>query len=93
MNEELNKLVIDLFNEECDIDEEYENFKVIEDGVFTSSGKYQYSTSIVKYKDQYFEIGQTRSGSYHSDYEYHDDSIREVKPVEKTVVTTTWEAV
>lgn len=79
----------------------FEGWLMIEDGDWVSQGKWETKKSIVKHveSDKYYQYELQRSGSYYSEYYYthqEDDngvSLDEVKPVEKTVVVTTWEYV
>ena len=88
---ELEKKVIALFEEEWESDEDYAHFKVIEDGDWEVDCDYQFRSSIVKFMDKYYQINESRSGSYHTDYYYDDPEIFEVNKVEKVVTTIVWE--
>lgn len=68
------------------------NFKVIEQGNWEEDGKWCFCTSVVQYgDDKYFEITESRSNSgYWGDSENGDTTVREVKPVTKTVTITEW---
>jgi hypothetical protein len=77
-------------------DELPEDFTLVEDDDWTQEHKYQYHVAI--YKDgegNYFQIQNTRSGSYHTDWYYGEPYINQVKRVEKVVTKTvvSWEAV
>lgn len=43
--------------------------------------------------DKYYQINQSRRGSYWEDYNYDDPEIFEVNQVEKIVTTIVWEKV
>ena len=49
---ELEKKVIALFEEEWELDEDYDHFEVIEDGDWEVDCKYQFRSSIVKFMDK-----------------------------------------
>ncbi len=77
-------------------DELPEDFTLVEEDGWTQEGKYQYTYAV--YKDgegNYFQIQNTRSGSYHTDWYYQEPYIQQVKRVEKVVTKTeiTWEVV
>ena len=63
---------------------------IVEDGDWVDDGKYSFRTSIVKHNDKYFEISESRSGSYFTDYHYDDPEAYEVTPEIKMVEVTTW---
>ena len=78
-----------------------ENWTMIEEGDWISSGKWEHQTCVVMNNEsgKYYKYELSRSGSYYSDYYYKhmedDDGVElsEVKPVEKTVVVKSWEYV
>lgn len=72
-------------------DNEDDSIEIIEDGDWVSDYKYELRTSIVAFEGKYYAIHESRSGSYHSDYEYGDPEINEVTP--KQVTITDWVAV
>ncbi|MDF0504854.1 hypothetical protein POK33_29395 [Burkholderia cenocepacia] len=65
----------------------------VEEGDWTSDGKYEHRTDIMKdtQTGKFYAIHQSRSGSYFSDYEYGDTYANEVEPVQ--VMVTQWKAV
>lgn len=69
-------------------DDEDERLDTVESGEWTSDGKYEARTDIVKdiQIGKYYAIHQSRSGSYWSDYEYGDTYANEVEPVQVTVI-------
>ena len=71
----LGKKIIALFEEEWEADEDYAHFEVIEDGDWEVDCKYQFRSSIVKFMDKYYQITESRTGSYHTDY-YYDDFLK-----------------
>ena len=89
----LGKKIIALFEEEWEDDEDYAHFEVIDDGDWEVDCKYQFRSSIVKFMDKYYQINESRTGSYHTDYYYDDPEIFEVNQVEKVVTTIVWEKV
>jgi len=64
--------------------------EVIDSGDWTDDGKYSHCSSVVRYKDKFYQIDQSRSGSYFTDYYYNDPDIYEVSRSEKTVVQVVW---
>jgi len=78
-------------------DESYEDYLVIEIGGWISEGKRSHQCIIIRYKGSYYEIRDSREGSYHTDYyfesEYWKDEIEliQVEPIK--VTTTKWKAV
>ena len=67
--------------------EELEEAEIVEEGDWVSEGKYEICESIIKYKDKFFRMIQSRSGSYYTDYYYNDPTFYEVEPkvITKTV--------
>jgi len=59
----------------------------VDDGEWVDYGKYSYKNTVYKLGDQYLEIRQSRSGSYHTDYYYLDPDCYEVIPKEVKVIT------
>lgn len=70
--------------------DEDEAIKIVENGGWSDDGKYSMRTSIFKYNDKFYELCETRSGSYYTDYDYHEPKINEVVPVERVITTTVW---
>ena len=66
-------------------EDEDESVEVVDGGNWNSNGKYQNRTVIVKYNGKYYSIVETRSGSYHTDYEYYDEIVHEVEPYQVTI--------
>lgn len=64
--------------------------EVIDEGDWIDDGKYSFISSVVRYKDKFYQIDQSRSGSYHTDYYYNDPEIFEVSRSEKVVVQVVW---
>lgn len=71
-----------------------EDFKVIEEGDWVSSGKYEEKECIIQdiKTGKYYKIFADRTGSYYSDYyyNYYSEAV-EVEQVEKVVIC--WEVV
>ncbi len=66
-----------------------ERFEIIEKGDWISEGKYESREVVVLEKEtgKYYAAGQSRSGSYFTDYEWENDlDLVEVKPVEVTKI-------
>lgn len=68
---------------------------VIESGKWTSDMKYEFKTTVVQDKEsgKFYEIEESRTGSYYSDYEYSESSVIEVEPHTETKVITVWKEV
>lgn len=74
-------------------------YTMIENGDWVSSGKWEYQEGVVLHNEtgKYYKYELSRSGSYYTEYYYphiEDDKgvkLKEVKPVEKTIVVTNWE--
>jgi hypothetical protein len=66
------------FAEEWKIDRDMPD--CVEEGEWEQDYKYQYNTSVYKYKDRFVRVNQSRSGSYHSDWYYNDPTFDEVVP-------------
>lgn len=77
---------------EDDLDEDFE---LVEETEWTQDYKYQSADAIFLHKPtgRHFEISNTRSGSYHTDWYYSAPSFREVKKTVKVIEKTVWEAV
>lgn len=75
-----NAEIAEMFNDE---DPE---LTIINEGSWIDDGKYSFRTSYVKIEDKYYEIEQSRSGSYYTDYYYDDPEVYEVIP-EEVVIT------
>lgn len=69
---------------------EAESFSIVEEGEWVQDHKYQHKTSIVKFKDLYFAINESRAGSYYTDWDNIDTDIYEVERTETTKVVVTW---
>lgn len=76
-----------------DNDEEPEDAECVEEGEWVSEHKYQMRDDVWKWKDKFFMISQSRSGSYHTDYYYDDPECCEVKPVEVVIKKINWVAI
>lgn len=78
MDEALVAKIIELFEDD--------ELEIVEEGDWVVDHKIDVCVTIVKYKDKYYRITQCRSGSYYSDYEYHDTEVWEVVPKEVTTI-------
>lgn len=67
--------------------------KIVEDGDWIDDGKYSFKDTIVTYQDTYYQISESRSGSYFTDYHYNDPEIFQVAPRVETIVKTFWDIV
>ena len=81
------KLIMDLNK-----GEEEDGFQVIVEGEWVSEGKYDFREIIFRHQEKFWSLGVSRSGSYHTEYEYdvyaghHSGEVTEVVPVEKTII-------
>jgi hypothetical protein len=90
VSKELEQEVLNLIKENENFIEDIEEFTIIDEGEWISEGKYSYQKTIIKYKEFYFQISNSRVGSYHSDYDYNEPEISQVEPKEETRIITTW---
>lgn len=77
---------VELYKEADGFYDDIEEVDVIEDGDWTQEGKYQYSQSIVKFKDTFIQISMSRSGSPFTDWYYDDTEISVVEEQEEIKV-------
>lgn len=91
-----------LVKEACDsygcghitIDDLPEQMEEVEDDGWEDDGKYSYKVSIFKCdQGNHFQIQNTRSGSYFTDYNYGEPYVTQVKPVLTTITKVIWKAV
>lgn len=77
------------------IDDLPEVFEQVAEGEFTQGYKYQSCEDVYKHAPtgRYFEISNSRTGSYHTDWYYRKPSVREVIRQVKVVETVVWAAV
>lgn len=59
--------------------EDIAGLEVLEEGEWEQDHKYQHRSSVVLFEGQTFDISESRSGSYHTDW-YYDSSY--ITPVE-----------
>jgi hypothetical protein len=69
------------------------DFEIIEEEDWIDDGKYSFKSTYVKWKDAYYRIDQSRSGSYFTDYYYDDPTYVQVVPEQVVVTKTIWKAV
>lgn len=67
--------------------------KIVENGDWIDDGKYSFKDTIVTYQDTYYQISESRSGSYFTYYHYNDPEIFQVAPRVETIVKTFWDVV
>lgn len=89
--EELAKLYKEAHN--CIEDIDHDLLEIVEDGDWISEGKYEYHDTVVKFRDQYFTIQESRSGSYFTDYHYNDTDIYPCEQKEETKVVVSYPAI
>ena len=87
MDQDLRDMIVEMYNDE---DPE---LKFVVYGSWIDDGKYAFKECIVGYKDKYYKIEQSRSGSYYSDYYYEDPEVIEVTKRVEMVETTFWDVV
>lgn len=68
-------------------------YDVATQGDWIDNGKFSFSRSIIKYNDKYYQIDQTRSGSYFTDYRYDDPVVYEVTRRDEVIIQTVWDKV
>jgi len=78
------------FYGEDDIPEE---FNLVSDDDWTQDCKYQFNDCVYEKDGEFFQISNSRSGSYHTDWYYDTASVQQVKKVEKVVVSVSWEPI
>ena len=71
-----------------DYSDEYE---VVDDGHWEAEHKYEYKSLIFKYKDKFYELSVSRSGSYYTEYYYDWEVVDEFECPEMEQVTITQE--
>lgn len=81
------------FNNIEDVNADDSIYEIIEFGNWEDDGKYSHCTHIVKYKDVYISVNESRSGSYFADYHYGDAYIQQVERKEEVRVVVTWPSV
>jgi hypothetical protein len=85
---------VNLVND-CYLDEDYltPEFEIEEEGDWGVDFKYQYCIDIWKHvpTDTYWQINNSRSGSYHTDYYYNRPDFWQVNKTEKVVTKTVTE--
>ena len=75
-------------------DDNIDGITLVEAGDWIENGKYSYRSDIYSTEDgNHFEIQNSRSGSYHTDYYYSEPDVCQVKPVVKVITKVVWEAV
>lgn len=78
-----------LFEEAAEEGDDYpDGFSIVDGGGWDQDGKYQSRVTVYSVTiggvTQFFAVGDYRTGSYHSDWEYVDSSYVEVVPKEVT---------
>lgn len=71
------------------------DFETVHNGEWVVDYKYEMKETVLEHKPtgKYYQINETRSGSYFSDYHYEDPEIWEVTPEKKMVEITSWNTV
>jgi hypothetical protein len=62
----------------------------VQEGDWVQEHKNQYKSDIVIYEDDYYQIDQSRSGSYHSDWFYDNPIVFPVERKVEIVEKVTW---
>ena len=92
--EELKYIVSEAYNKNeryVDIDCLPWQLKEVELGEWIDDGKYSHCSDI--YQDDvgnHFEINNSRSGSYHTDYYYNEPDVYQVIPKVETITRVKW---
>lgn len=73
--------------------EDFEGLKIVQEGHWSQDHKTQSCETVVSFKGEFFEIQQSRSGSYHTDWYYSDTYVLPVERVEVTKVIVTYPAI
>lgn len=83
--------LIDTEDDPIDGLDDVDEFVSVEEGEWTADHKYQGRTDVFLHKTtgRFVAVNQSRSGSYHSDYEYTEPTVCEVFPHSKTITTYT----
>ena len=76
-----------------DFDEGMNTITIIAPGDWIEDHKYSRRATIVKYQDKFYQIEESRTGSYYTDYHYEDPIVNEVTPEEVVVTKTIWNVV
>lgn len=66
---------------------------VIKEGNWVDEGKRSFRTSIVTIDNKFYQIEESRSDSYYTDYYYDDPEVYEVVPKEVVITQTIYEKV
>lgn len=85
----LEQEVFDLL-EKNDFIEDVKEFLIIDEGDWRDEGKYSYLETIIKYKELFFQINVSRTGSYYTDYDYSEPEVMQVEPKEEIKIITNW---
>lgn len=80
---------------DIDVDDLPEEFTLLVESDWKQDLKYQLAAPIVQHRDsgRLFCVNRSRSGSYHSSWEYGEAYVTEVRKVQKTIVVDTYEAI
>lgn len=92
MSEEVDKLLA-IWDETYGDGDEEQGLTIVEEGEWIDDGKYSYRNTIVKWNDKFWNISESRSGSYHTDYYYNDPEAYEVTPRTETITRTVYDRV
>lgn len=71
--------------------EEDKSVEVVEAGEWIDNGKYSFKDTIVRHHGTYYQISESRSGSYFTDYHYDTPQIFRVSPRVETITKTFWD--
>lgn len=73
-----------------------DDFEVVyDDDDWTQDHKYQYCYMVVQHRPtgRYFQIDNSRCGSYHSDWYYNTPTVTEVSRVETVTTVISWKSI
>ena len=93
MNTNIIEEVLAIYDNTHENEDDYDQYKIVEDGDWVSEYKYEYHTLIVSYKGKYYQINESRTGSYFTDYDYSEPEAFEVIPEKRMVEVTDWKVV
>lgn len=85
--------LLELWEETYGESDEEAGLLVVEEGDWIDDGKYSFRNTIVSFEGKFFDIAESRTGSYHTDYYYNDPEAYEVAPHTETITRTVYKRV
>jgi hypothetical protein len=83
ITKEIEEKLIAVAREDYDGDDADE-FEIVEVGEWIDDGKYSYQDTVILYNNKFYNVAESRSGSYFTDYDYQDPQVYEVIPTQVT---------